>query len=636
MNPYTYSVAPLTVLPLKKTQFSYKYNEKLAPGALVTIPFSGRTLQGIVIAESSPKEIERVKSFKSIISTEGTFPLTPKQLILAREVSEMTFTPLGKVLKHFAPKKASVRKKSKVTSTKTALPFSHFSDVDAAITLLEKTMTAFLPLSSHHKSLESLGALVQKLLTDAKQILVLVPDINTAVRLESAWESHFPSGSIASLYHTKTPGQYFEAWQSVQSSQAGIIIATRHGQFAPFQNLGAIIQIDPNDEAYKQWDMSPRYHTTFTLPVLQKLWGAKLIGTGPLPPLAVLKDATPMLPLPKFAVTPKWINLKIERWQKNWSVFSLPLQTAIKETLAEKKQIVLYIHQSGLESFSVCTECRTIFRCPSCGNTLKLSASDHYQCKRCSFRSSLFPACPNCKNIHFKSVGYGTEKVGKEVAKLFPGASTVIADKKHFSNHKKVADFLNQATSKEPDIWVTTATFMRFPPLSQIGLVAIIDADTLLNLPGYRKDEQFIELIERSKGLLSEKGEILVQTFHPESDIFQKISKEDNLALLERLLEERSLLRYPPVYRALILEARPTKKDSGKQLLVTTKKLKDFIAKHPAKKSLLLQSATRIERGKSKSYTLIRYQPPLDPDITEFLTNHADTVFIDHDPLNLT
>ncbi len=636
MNPYTYSVAPLTVLPLKKTQFSYKYDEKLLPGALVTVPFSGRTLQGIVISESSPKEIEKVTRLKSIISTEGTLPLTSRQLILAQEVSEMTFTPLGKVLKHFAPKKASVRKKSGAPSAKNPLPFPHSQDVDSAITLLEKTETLFLPLSSHEKSLETLGALVQKLIKGSKQILVLVPDINTAVRLESAWEPHFPFGRIASLYHTKTPGQYFEAWQKIQSNQANIIIATRHGQFAPFQDLGAIVQLDPNDEAYKQWDMSPRYHTHFTLPILQKLWGAKLIATGPLPTLAVLKDSLPMLPLPKFAVTPKWINLKIERWQKNWSAFSLPLQTAMKETLAEKKQIILYIHQSGLESFSVCTECRTIFRCPSCGNALKLSASDHYQCKRCSFRSSLFPACPACKNIHFKSVGYGTEKIGREAAKLFPGASAVIADKKHFGNHKKFFEFLSQASSKEPDIWVTTATFMRFPPLSRIGLVAIIDADTLLNLPGYRKDEQFIELIERSKGLLGEKGEIFVQTFHPESDIFQKIANEDSLSLLQRLLEERSLLRYPPFYRALIIEARPTKKDGGKLLILTTKKLKDFIARHPAKKSLLLQSATRIERGKPKSYTLLRYQPPLHPDITEFLTNHADTVFIDHDPLNLT
>lgn len=634
--PFTYTVAPLTVLPLKKTLFSYGYHENLSPGTLVTVPFAGRNIPGIIIKNIPPEETAHLKELKNILSIEGQLPLTKEQLILAQQVSEMTFTPFGKVLKHFVPKKAAVRK-NQTKKAASLIPFPPCKEAASALKLLETEDEIFLPLSSHVKSLEILGTIIQERLTkETGQILVLAPDISTAVRLEQVWGNHFPSHSIAGLYHTKTPGQYFEAWQKIQSGEASLIIATRHGQFAPFKNLHTIIQLDPNDEAYKQWDMSPRYHTSYTVPLLQSIWGTKLIGVAPLPPLSVLKEKKPMLPLITPAITPTWVNLKIERWQKNWNVFSLPLQTAIKQTLADKKQIIVYSHQSGLESFSVCTECRTIFRCPSCNSTLKLTNTDHYQCKHCSFKSSLFPQCPQCKSIHFKSVGYGTEKVAREVGKLFPGATVTIADKKHLPHHRKIQEYLEKSEHKEPDILVTTASFLRFPPLSQVGLVAIIDADTLLNLPGYRKDEQFIELIERSKGLIEPKGALFVQTFHPESDIFQKITKSPSLALLTQLLEERRDLHYPPYYRALTLEARPKKKDGVRHLQSTTKKLKDYLTKHPDKKKLIVQSTTRMERGKSKPYTLLRYQPPLAADITDFLTNHADTIFIDHDPQNIT
>lgn len=635
---FTLTVAPLTVLPFQKPLFSYRHSESLERGTIVNIPLSGRTIQGIVLeAHPSPNDT-KPDWLKAIYSVEERSPLTSAQLEIAQAVSEMTFTPLGKVLKHFVPKKAKVRKSAQKTApARKTKSFPKNNVVSPLLTLLKKEVSVFLPLPFKTETLLTIGAIAKKLLETTKgQILIITPDIQSAVRLEKAVEPYFPLSIVTSLYHTKTPGQYFEAWNQVQTGSAKIIIATRSGCFAPFKNLGAILQLDPSDEAYKQWDMSPRYHTQYVIPLLQEQWRAKLVQIAPLPSLSALKEKIVSLSAAHYSTAPEWINLKIERYQKNWSPFSKVLQTAIKETLSEKKQVLLYVHQSGMESFSVCVECRTIFRCPSCTSVLKLSGSDHYYCKHCGFKSNLFPQCPECKNIHFKSVGYGTEKVAREAKKLFPGAVVAITDKKHLEDHKKVARFIDLAEENEANILITTASFLRFPLLSRPGLTAIIDADTLLNLPGFRKDEQFINLIEHLKGLLEPKGRLLVQTFHPESDLFQKITKDEAITLLEQLLEERLLLRFPPFYRALALEARPKKREGAEVLKKTSKKLRELVSRHPAKKKMVVQAATRKVRGKDVSYTLLRYEPPIAPELTQFLARNADHIFIDHDPLHIT
>lgn len=638
---FVIDVAPLTVLPFRKAVFSYYHTKQLEPGAIVVVPFSGQSLSGIVL-KSRTTTIELQAELKNISSVEERPILTKQQIALAQAVSTMTFTPLGKVLKHFVPKKAKVRKILKQEGKLQRFITTEADDTRSKkmLNTLQKCDSLFVSIPAHARGLMSLLALIKSVQRQhSGQILFLVPDISTAVRLEKSWMPYYKPDEIVSLYHTKTAGQYYEAWESIQTGHARIIIATRHGMFAPFQDLQAIMQLDPADESYKQWDMSPRYHAEHVIPSLQKIWQAKYVGVGVLPSLSLLKNEFPWIGKEKYEITPERINLKIERYQKNWGIFSVPLQSALKEALGEKQQVLLYVHQGGLESFSVCKECRTIFRCPNCKNALKLTLSDHYHCKFCNFKSNLFPACPNCKNIHFKSVGYGTEKVAKEVQKLLPGALVKIADKNNLGDHKKVDQFLENTSKNEPDILIATSSYLRFPPLSCLTLVAIIDADILLNLPGFRKDEQFIELIEKAKSLLSAipKGKLLVQSYHPESDLFHKIEHLEIQTLLETLLAERKTLRYPPEYRCFLLTARPKLKHGAEFLQKSTSELKVLLTKNSAlKKNTLVQSLERKERGKLQKYTLVRYLPPLQPLLSQFLEKRADTILIDHDPLHIT
>ena len=105
---YILEVAPLSVLPYRKAIFSYSSSAVLNPGTIVSVPFSGRTLLGVILqcTQSTPED---TGGLKEIFGIEERGILTPEQITLAKEVSTLTYTPLGKVLKHFVPKRAGVR-----------------------------------------------------------------------------------------------------------------------------------------------------------------------------------------------------------------------------------------------------------------------------------------------------------------------------------------------------------------------------------------------------------------------------------------------------------------------------------------------------------------------------------------------
>src|SRR5690606_12037414 len=128
---------PLTVLPFQKTLFSYAYNKKLALGSIVTIPLSGRTVQGVVLDIAPHPQATAPDWLKSILEVEDRAPLTEEQLALAEAVSHITFTPLGKVLRHFVPKQA--KPKSTPTDKKALRPSKKIPpEIEDAIQLLKK------------------------------------------------------------------------------------------------------------------------------------------------------------------------------------------------------------------------------------------------------------------------------------------------------------------------------------------------------------------------------------------------------------------------------------------------------------------------------------------------------------------
>jgi len=108
---YRLEVAPLVILPLSRSPyFTYASLAPVKKGSLVSISFGKQTIEGVVFdCQMLPGPKPPWMKYVSRVIEEGF--LTETQCALARVVSDEYFTPLGKTLKHFLPKRVQARKK---------------------------------------------------------------------------------------------------------------------------------------------------------------------------------------------------------------------------------------------------------------------------------------------------------------------------------------------------------------------------------------------------------------------------------------------------------------------------------------------------------------------------------------------
>jgi primosomal protein N' len=286
MSPkcFQLEVAPLTVLPFQKAVFSYLSREPVSPGALVRISFAGRTLSGAVIRVTPLEEAAEELKLKYISGIIDPNAFTEHQIQLAQSISQDTFTSLGKVLKHMDPKRVTERIKKIPEDGAPAIKLPRATKEDTALAasiaaLPAKETRIFLTLPSTQAGLLSLVRVLLAYKKKDSQILVLVPDILLLEQTLSLFTALAPkeTSAVAVLHSHRSAGAYYTAWQNIQNGSAQIILATRHGIFAPFKNLATVFHIEPSDDAYKQWDMSPRYQTSAAVDTLLGLTGARLL-----------------------------------------------------------------------------------------------------------------------------------------------------------------------------------------------------------------------------------------------------------------------------------------------------------------------------------------------------------------------
>jgi primosomal protein N' len=654
---YRLEVAPLIILPLGRSPlFSYSADKSVPLGSLVSISFGKRSLEGVVFgcAPLSGKAPAWMKSITKIIEKQF---LTEKQMLLSRFISEEYFTPLGNTLKHFFPKQVTAKKKTKEVFHKSGVFHLHKSDADTLkkFLSLKKESIGYLNIDSLKASDQFFSQLVKKMAMKKKQALILVPEIVLIPALENTLSQYFAQEKIAVLHSKLTAHTYSESWEKIRSGKASVIIATRQGLFAPFHSLGAIVVLEEQDEGYKQWNMSPRYDGRRIAKYLSSLYGAKLMLVSGTPSIDSLyhiaqKNYIPLSPLdilPPLAKKLSIVNLRLERFRKNYSPLSQELITALQETLCRGEQTLLYIHRQGMNAFSVCENCKHIFRCPQSGHVLSSTIDGGFRCNTCSYKTSSFPSCPHCGHLSFRHVGFGTERVEREIKKLFPRARVFRADATTLRTERNIQKFYTEASSGNIDILVGTQMVLKGHALPKLALIGMIDADSLLSFPDFRADEKLFQILMRfvkQSEKLEKKSsfpKIIVQTFHPESTFFQRITELDSEKFSRKILSEREELFYPPYSRLISIICHGK---TEKRTLAATQKfgleLRKLFPKKQARYRLSNSESTKqlFTKKLFESSLLLRIPAPepIPENIRLFLEKTNISHIIDVDPLSFS
>ena len=436
----------------------------------------------------------------------------------------------------------------------------------------EKNVTLLHGVTSSGKT-EVYIHLIEEVLQQGKQVLYLVPEIALTTQLTDRLQAVF--GDKLVVYHSKfSNAERVEIYHEVKGDEAmrreaRVILGARSAIFLPFNNLGLIIVDEEHEPSYKQQDPAPRYHARSAAIMMAYWYGAKvLLGTAT-PSiesyhnalsgkygLVEMKERFQGLQLPQITM----IDLQRQYHRKEmYGHFADPLVDKIREELAKGKQVILFQNRRGYAPVLQCTKCGEAPKCPNCDVTMTYhKATNSLVCHYCGHSTRIPSKCPKCGG-EMRTQGFGTERLEEEIQGLFPEARVARMDLDSTRKKDAYQTIIDQFANHEVDILIGTQMVTKGLHFNDVSLVAVLQADSLLNTPDFRSYEQAFQMLEQVSGRAGRtgsQGEVMIQTFNPKNPVFEFLKTHDYEGLYSQQIAERELFKYPPYQRLIMLTLR--------------------------------------------------------------------------------
>ena len=456
----------------------------------------------------------------------------------------------------------------------TQMPHSLDSQQNRAIAAIreswqEKNVTLLHGVTSSGKT-EVYIHLIEETLNQGKQVLYLVPEIALTTQLTDRLQAVF--GDKLVVYHSKfSNAERVEIYHEVKGDEAmrreaRVILGARSAIFLPFSDLGLIIVDEEHEPSYKQQDPAPRYHARSAAIMMAQWYGAKvLLGTAT-PSiesyhnalsgkygLVEMTERFQGLRLPQITM----IDLQRQYHRKEmYGHFADPLVYRIREELAKGKQVILFQNRRGYAPFLQCPSCGEVPKCPNCDVSMTYhKANRTLVCHCCGHSTSAPNHCPKCKT-EYRTQGFGTERLEEEIQGLFPEARVLRMDLDSTRKKDAYQTIIDRFAKHEVDILIGTQMVTKGLHFNDVSLVAVLQADSLLNQPDFRSYEhafQMLEQVSGRAGRTGSQGEVMIQTFDPKNGLYQHLIQHDYQGLYAEQIAERKAFGFPPFHRMIML-----------------------------------------------------------------------------------
>ncbi len=410
---------------------------------------------------------------------------------------------------------------------------------------------------------------IAPLLAEGQSALVLVPEIGLTPQLTDRFRQRF--GEQVLVYHSGLgDGERYDSWRQMLTGQPWVVIGTRSAVFAPLPNPGLIILDEEHDGSFKQEQPMPCYHARTIARWRAVQQPCRLLLGSATPALEswqqtrdgsshylTLPERVQARPLPPIRV----VDMRQELADGNRSLFSRPLQTALRELAGSDRQGLLFIHRRGHSTFVSCRSCGFTIECPHCDVSLAyhladVSAQPTLRCHYCNYIQAYPKRCPSCDSPYLKHFGSGTQRVEQELAHLFPELSVTRFDSDTTRGKDGHRRALEPFRSGETQLLLGTQMLTKGLDLPQVTLVGVVAADGLLHLPDFRANERALQTLIQVAGRAGrgdDPGAAIVQTYTPEHPVLAHLLDRSYTGFLAEELAEREALGYPPVGRLLLL-----------------------------------------------------------------------------------
>lgn len=523
-----YEVAPLRIIRPNSPTFTYEFAGKLAVGQIVTIPIGKSVVTGVIM------QVVKKPSYntKKISDVSELKPLPEAIMSVSSWMASYYATHLATVLQTVLPRGLTKKRRraheAAVAPTRNRTNFVFNKAQSSALEKLEATSHGTVLLHGITGSGKTAVYIeyAKRQIAKDKSVIVLVPEIALTPQLVSEFQHHFTD--IILTHSRQTEAERHLAWlEALRSTTPRIVIGPRSALFMPLASVGAIIIDEAHEPSFKQ-DQSPKYSALRVAGILARQHEALVIQGSATPLVSeyylAQHNNRPIITMPHAASPDSQqaeVNLVDMTKKSHFSqhrFFSDDLLAAMRSTLAEGKQVLIFHNRRGSASTTLCEQCGWSAVCPRCFVPYTLHSDTHeLRCHICDTRERVPTSCPVCQSTDIIHKGIGTKLIELELKKLFPKYSFGRFDGDTHSS-ETVEGRYKELYDGSINIIIGTQVIAKGLDLPELRLVGVIQADAGLALPDFAASERTFQLLAQVIGRVgrsANKTSVVVQSYQP-------------------------------------------------------------------------------------------------------------------------
>ena len=445
--------------------------------------------------------------------------------------------------------------------------------------------------------------LAQKIMTEGKNVLVLVPEIALTPQMSARFRAVF--GDALSVLHSGlTQTDYMREWLKINFNIPKIVLGVRTAIFCPLKNLGLIIVDEEHDSSYKASE-SPCYNSRDVAVMRAKIESSICVLGSATPSLesfynvktekynyAELKEKYSLNKIESIVINAKeefnlkkgYLNtkfLKASFVEFDESGLCSSVISSLKENKEKNQQSMILINRRGYVNYALCSSCSTTLSCPNCAVSTTLHQRGLKEiCHYCGFTTPTRKICSNCGGNSFLFKGIGTQNIEEKLKQFLPELRIARLDRDIFTSNTRLTKIIDDFRSGDIDCLIGTQLLAKGHDFSKVTLVIILHVEDSLFIPDFRSAERTFQLITQAMGRAGRgemQGRVILQSFIMNHPVVEFALNNNIQGFFERELNARKLAWHPPFSRQILFEINHTKLETAQNL---GDKLRNILIEH--------------------------------------------------------
>lgn len=423
--------------------------------------------------------------------------------------------------------------------------------------------------------------LIRQTLDKGLQALFLVPEISLTTQLTSRLRKIF--GDRLLVYHSKfSDNERVDIWRRLlQTHEPMVVLGVRSSVFLPFAKLGLVVVDEEHESSYKQQEPAPRYNARDAAIMLATMHGANTLLGSATPTIETYYKATTgkyglteLLTRYEEAQLPEVVvvDMRAERKKHHVSggLYSDTMMSALRKSLSDGKQAIVFQNRRGFAPVVICNQCGWTPKCPDCDvSPIYHRRTNEMRCHYCGRSQTLPKVCPACGQNSVEVYGFGTERIADNLHSMLPEYKVARMDFDTTRAKDSYEEIINGFSANDTQLLVGTQMVSKGLDFGNVDVVAIPNADTILNFPDFRSDERAFNMLEQVAGRAGRRqtqGKVIIQTTSPSHEVLSFLRTHDYIQFYNREIENRRRFFYPPFTKVIRIYLRNKDNDTVSRL----------------------------------------------------------------------